>query len=170
VAIQGLPEQRECPQCNTVMKPFWVQSRKPDVDVELDRCHNCGGIWFDAGELETATGRRVIKSSKPCNRYCPKCLIPLLNADLTTGVAVETCRSCGGTYLDAKDIVAVTKHAPARPPEDVSFLCPTCQQRKPFSTAQVTAVGTECGECAKKAGGGKESGVFGSFVAWLRGD
>lgn len=170
----ALPTKRECPQCNTVMKPFLVQSRKPDVDVELDRCHHCGGVWFDAGELELATGRKVVKSSKPCDRFCPKCLIPLLNADLTTGVAVETCRSCGGTYLDAKDIATVTRHQPAKPPEDVSFLCPTCNQRKPFATAQVTSVGSECTDCATKHGRawkeGENESMFGSFVAWLRGD
>ena len=168
-----LPTQRECPQCNTPMKTFWVQSRKPDVDVELDRCHNCGGIWFDAGELELATGRSVISSKNPCDRYCPKCSIPLLNADLTTGVAVESCRICKGTYLDALDIAIVTKHAPAKPPEDVSFLCPTCKQRKPFASSQATSAGTECSDCATKHGRetdhGKAKG-FGSFVAWLRGD
>ncbi|GMU60187.1 MAG: hypothetical protein AMXMBFR34_19500 [Myxococcaceae bacterium] len=172
---KGLPTERECPQCNTVMRPFMVQSRKPDVDVELDRCHTCGGVWFDAGELEIATGRKVIKSSKACDRYCPKCLIPLLNADLTTGVAVETCRSCGGTYLDVKDIAIVTRQKPARPPEDVSFVCPTCTQRKPFAYAQVTAAGTECAECAQKSGKASDEekakgSMFGSFVGWLRGD
>ncbi|MEW6431709.1 MAG: zf-TFIIB domain-containing protein [Myxococcota bacterium] len=171
---EALPTQRECPQCNTVMKPFTVQSRKPDVDVELDRCHNCGGVWFDAGELELATGRKVVKSSKPCDRFCPKCLIPLLNADLTTGVAVETCRSCGGTYLDAKDIATVTRDKPARPPEDVSFLCPTCKQRKPFASAQVTSVGSECMDCATKHGRAWKTGdsesMFGAFISWLRGD
>ena len=84
-----LPTERECPQCNTPMKAFTVQSRNPGIDVELDRCHACGGVWFDAGELEIATGRSVIKSKSASDRYCPKCLIPLLNADLTTGVAVD---------------------------------------------------------------------------------
>ena len=147
VESHDLPTERECPQCNTPMKPFMVQSRNPGIDVELDRCHACGGVWFDAGELEIATGRSVIKSKSPSDRYCPKCLIPLLNADLTTGVAVEACRTCKGTYLDARDMAMVTKHAPAKPPQDVTFLCTSCRDRRPFATAHATARGTECNDC-----------------------
>jgi Zn-finger nucleic acid-binding protein len=172
-----LPTQMECPQCNTPMKSFWVQSRNPGVDVELDRCHACGGVWFDAGELEIATGRTVAKSKSASDRYCPRCLIPLLNAELTAGVAVEACRSCKGTYLDARDMDTVTRKKPVKPPQDVSFVCGSCKQRKPFAHAQITPLGTECGECFASHGSphvgqdvkDRES-TFSSFIGWLRGD
>ncbi len=51
-----LPTTMACPQCSTKMESFWVQSRNPGIDVELDRCHSCGGVWFDSGELEVASG------------------------------------------------------------------------------------------------------------------
>ncbi len=147
-----LPTHVECPQCNAKMKSFWVQSRNPGIDVELDRCHSCGGMWFDAGELEVSTGRKVLKSKSTSDRYCPRCLIPLLNAELTAGVAVEACRSCKGVYLDARDMDTVTKHAPVKPPEDVSFICEACGKRKPFALAQTTALGTECSDCFARTG------------------
>lgn len=172
-----LPTQMECPQCNAPMKSFWVQSRNPGIDVELDRCHKCGGVWFDAGELETATGRSVIKSMRASDRFCPRCFIPLLNAELTAGVAVESCRTCKGTYLDSRDMHTVTRSAPVKPPEDVSFVCESCGQRKPFATAQPTARGTECGDCFVRNGSAAASedvkaraSVFGSFIGWLRRD
>ena len=172
-----LPTEMECPQCNTPMRPFMIQSRNPGIDVELDRCHNCGGVWFDSGELEIATGRSVIKSMRGSDRYCPRCFIPLLNAELTAGVAVEACRTCKGTYLDARDIHTVTRQAPARPPEDVSFVCSFCNERKPFATAQPTPNGTECSDCYAKHGSPvvsadelERASTFSSFVGWLRKD
>lgn len=172
-----LPTEMECPQCNTKLRPFLVQSQNPGIDVELDRCHGCGGMWFDAGELEISTGRKVIKSTKPSDRYCPRCLIPLLNAELTAGVAVEACRACKGVYLDARDMHTVTRSAPVKPPEDVSFLCDSCGQRKPFAHAQTTSHGTECSDCFARKGSpepsaeAKERGsVFSSFIGWLRRD
>ncbi len=172
-----LPTSMECPQCNTKMKSFWVQSRNPGIDVELDRCHSCGGVWFDSGELEVATGRTVLKSKSTSDRYCPRCLIPLLNSELTAGVAVESCRSCKGTYLDSRDMDTVTRQKPVKPPEDVSFVCEACGQRKPFASAQTTAVGTECSDCFSRNGRPQLSqaekertSTFGSFIGWLRGD
>ena len=113
-----LPTHLECPQCNTRLRPFMVQSQNPNIDVELDRCHGCGGVWFDAGELEISTGRKVVPTRTPVkDRYCPRCLIPLLSAELTGRVAVEACRSCKGVYLDSRDMHIVTRQAPAKPPE-----------------------------------------------------
>ena len=167
----------ECPQCNTRMKSFWVQSRNPGVDVELDRCHACGGVWFDSGELEIATGRTVEKGQRPSDRFCPRCLIPLLNAELHSGVAVEACRSCNGVYLDSRDMHTVTRQKPVKPPEDVSFVCEACGERKPFAQAQPTPLGTECSDCYARKGSpavSKEAkeraSVFSSFVGWLRRD
>ncbi len=37
-----------CPRCGRAM------ARRPVGDVTLDVCPVCRGVWFDAGELETA--------------------------------------------------------------------------------------------------------------------
>jgi Zn-finger nucleic acid-binding protein len=44
-AAEGL----SCPICATSMEPF---NYAGDSGVILDRCHNCGGLWLDPGELE----------------------------------------------------------------------------------------------------------------------
>ncbi|MBL8912735.1 MAG: zf-TFIIB domain-containing protein [Archangium sp.] len=173
-----LPTGTECPQCNTKMRTFMVQSRNPNKDVELDRCHGCGGVWFDAGELELSTGRTVAAGKTPVkDRYCPRCLIPLLEATLTGGIAVENCRHCKGTYLDAKDLAICARAAAAKPPPpDVSFACDSCKQRKPFAGAETTPNGTWCADCLAKKGttldaqAKEKTSMFKAFVGWLRGD
>ncbi|MFT3711320.1 MAG: zf-TFIIB domain-containing protein [Archangium sp.] len=172
-----LPTGTECPQCNKKMRTFMVQSRNPNKNVELDRCHSCGGVWFDAGELELATGRSVKATAKPTNtRYCPRCLIPLLNAEMTGGIAVESCRHCKGTYLDARDIAQCARAQKAQTPPSVTFQCDGCKKAKPFDGAEVTPKGTLCSECMAKGAAvldaqeKEKTSIFKSFVGWLRGD
>ena len=50
---------RDCPDCRTRLQPFWVPARRLGDEVELDRCSDCGGVWFDAGELSDASGKSV---------------------------------------------------------------------------------------------------------------
>jgi len=41
--------KRKCPRCNIGMdKVFFLEY----TDILLDRCSNCGGFWFDGGELD----------------------------------------------------------------------------------------------------------------------
>jgi Zn-finger nucleic acid-binding protein len=50
-ALKGLlPEsQAECPVCVVPMAPYrWKQT-----DVPLDRCGQCGGLWFDGHEIDS---------------------------------------------------------------------------------------------------------------------
>ena len=35
-----------CPKCSGRLEPYTFEA------VALDRCHECGGIWLDRGELE----------------------------------------------------------------------------------------------------------------------
>ncbi len=49
--------ERNCPDCTTRMQPFWVPSRRPGQEVELDRCNQCGGVWFDADDFAEASGQ-----------------------------------------------------------------------------------------------------------------
>jgi uncharacterized protein len=40
-----------CPKCGFKMKTILVN------EVEIDKCFNCGGLYFDDGELEKVSGR-----------------------------------------------------------------------------------------------------------------
>jgi Zn-finger nucleic acid-binding protein len=43
-----------CPECGYFLRRFPVGH---DVAFGLDRCGNCGGMWFDGNEWETLKGR-----------------------------------------------------------------------------------------------------------------
>lgn len=40
-----------CPKCGIKMKPIEINK------IEIDKCFNCGGLYFDDGELEKVTGQ-----------------------------------------------------------------------------------------------------------------
>ena len=46
----GEPLQRKCPDCNVPLQPYMESTN--GVDITIDRCVRCGGVWLDAGELE----------------------------------------------------------------------------------------------------------------------
>lgn len=169
---------RDCPDCSTRMQSFWVPPRQAGPEVELDRCHDCGGVWFDAGELAAASGRAVTLKREETDRLCPACDLPLHDGELSGGVEVETCAKCRGTFLEARDMAALSKRTPAKKaPGGTGFVCDACGERRPFSQAQATLTGLECEGCVsakvappappEKA---EAASVFGKFVGWLRGE
>lgn len=42
----------ECPKCHSTMEEVTFGR-----NMVIDRCTNCKGIWFDAGEAETLKGK-----------------------------------------------------------------------------------------------------------------
>ena len=169
---------RDCPDCDTRMQAFWVPSRKAGAEVELDRCNDCGGVWFDAGELSAASGRAVTEVGEETDRRCPACEVALVEASLAGAIEVETCPECEGTFLEARDMDALVKKGKAKQaPGGTGFVCDGCGERKPFSLAQATLTGLECAACVKAKNAppapvekAEASSVFGKFVGWLRGE
>lgn len=96
----------KCPKCAGEMKPLVHQS------VEIERCRDCSGLWFDAfehEELKELSGSERIDSpprSSPArggNGQCPKDRQPLFRM-LVAGqphIAIETCGFCHGVFFDA---------------------------------------------------------------------
>jgi Zn-finger nucleic acid-binding protein len=169
---------RDCPDCDTRMQAFWVPSKKAGAEVELDRCNDCGGVWFDSGELAAASGRSVTGTGEETDRQCPACDASLHEASLAGSIAVETCPECAGTFLEARDMDALVKKSkPKSAPGGTGFVCDACGQRKPFSLAQATLTGLECDVCVKAKSAppappekAESCSVFGKFVGWLRGE
>ncbi len=170
---------RDCPDCRTRLQPFWVPARRLGDEVELDRCSDCGGVWFDAGELSVASGKSVTATKTKTDRRCPGCGAMLLQAQLADGPEVETCPSCRGTFLEARDLEALAKKSPSsrRPANGTGFICDGCGARKPFSEGQATLTGLECADCTKDHGGPppppaqeEARSAFGKFLGWLRGE
>jgi len=86
-------------------------------EVRIDRCTNCGGLWFESGELDalrkdTWMADYVIDSGDPkvgrqYNRIekvlCPECGV-LMNEEFDADqphIMYETCPSGHGAFLDA---------------------------------------------------------------------
>jgi Zn-finger nucleic acid-binding protein len=101
--------QLQCPKCQGSLEAV-VYS-----EVEVDRCTNCKGIWFDLMEAQTlkkiqgsesidtgdaATGSKFDKIG---NINCPKCQTQMTKmVDLKQPhIRYEKCPSCYGIWFDA---------------------------------------------------------------------
>lgn len=171
---------RDCPDCGTRMQAFWAPPRKGGEELELDRCNTCGGVWFDAGELLAASGRAAKSTREPTDRPCPVCHVGLELGVLSNGVEVETCPRCRGTFLEARDLEAITRRTPSKGSLAVKggtgFVCEGCGERKPFSQGEATLTGLECRACidarqappteAKQV---EATSAFGRFLSWFSG-
>jgi Zn-finger nucleic acid-binding protein len=98
-----------CPACKRPLR------EKGAGDITLDMCYGgCGGIWFDAHELERVGPRaagalhsiwqlpsRSEDSDGP--RACPRCPEQMLDRKWfsdTLKVEIDQCPKCGGIWLD----------------------------------------------------------------------
>jgi len=95
-------------------------------EVDVDQCDRCGGIWFDAHELERVLGlghleplqRRGAPRPGDDDRpgHCPRCggdgyLVRIISPHAK--IHVDTCAVCGGKWLDGGEI-DVLKESTAR--------------------------------------------------------
>jgi len=83
--------------------------------VEVDRCSECHGLWFDLLEheqLKKMEGSEVIDSGAPqvgkindhiTRIQCPVCNIPLIGMVVLdqAHIRYESCTVCYGAYFDA---------------------------------------------------------------------
>lgn len=90
--------------------------------MTLDLCYGgCGGIWFDATELERVTARAAatlhtiwqvpathVKLTEP--RVCPRCAGQVLDRKWFSDsqkVEIDQCPQCGGVWLDAGEFTRI---------------------------------------------------------------
>lgn len=94
--------------------------------LQMDRCHLCGGMWLNRGELDRlvdaqdedvrwmdldlwAEAHKV--TGAVSERECPYGHGPL--ATLTygdSGVQVDVCRTCGGIWLDSGELERIVDY------------------------------------------------------------
>ena len=105
---------RHCPDCEIEML------QKSFFGVLVDTCPNCAGIFFDEGEvnaIRSQGGERAFYELddlvQPCPFYfapdeqntyrkCPNCLACMRRVQYlyTSPVTLDSCDSCGGTFID----------------------------------------------------------------------
>lgn len=100
----------KCPSCKNALR------EKGAGELTLDVCYGgCGGIWFDATELERVSARAAatlhsiwnvpvsnVKLLEP--RMCPRCPELVLERKWFSElqqVEIDQCPKCGGIWLDA---------------------------------------------------------------------
>ena len=105
----------KCPACDNALSPTTTDS------ITVDVCKNgCGGLWFDAGELEKvdnateSAGEALLdmegNGSSPApngQRMCPKCTgQPMMRhfASTRKQVEVDECPGCAGVWLDSGEL------------------------------------------------------------------
>jgi Zn-finger nucleic acid-binding protein len=110
---------KQCPKCKVELTP------KSIGPVEVDECHSCKGIWFDADELRQA--RDATDSdlnwmdfeiwrhqdqfkSGTSPRKCPACGDPMVTLEYgASAVAIDYCKSCDGTWLDRDEFKRIVE-------------------------------------------------------------
>ncbi|MCA9214472.1 MAG: zf-TFIIB domain-containing protein [Planctomycetales bacterium] len=109
-------EPMNCPKCET----HKLEATRVN-DVELDRCSQCRGIWFDAHELDTVLGldskeTHALKKGKPddwLNRKharCPRDGSEMLRVYSASNheVILDQCGKCGGIWLDGGEFAKLS--------------------------------------------------------------
>ena len=106
----------KCPACTGTLR------EKGAGGMTLDVCYGgCGGIWFDATELERVNARAAttlhtiwqvptaeVQLSEP--RVCPRCPEQLLERKWFSDsrkVEIDQCPRCGGIWLDAGEFTRI---------------------------------------------------------------
>ncbi len=95
----------KCPKCEKEMRP------KNYGDVEVDKCPECSGFFFDQGELETlmaggAEGVKEIEYSELSNKQdmmigsCPRCNVDMEPYLGPGNLRIDRCTKCSGVFLD----------------------------------------------------------------------
>ena len=106
-----------CPKCRADMEVIEFDG------TEVDRCTICNGIWFDSGEIEIMRSKDAAaaidtgdaatgKQSNALDDYqCPRCSGAMVRV-VDPGqphIWYETCSSCNGSYLDAGELLDLSK-------------------------------------------------------------
>jgi uncharacterized protein len=112
----------KCPACSSELSGVSAGA------IQLEVCsHSCGGVWFDAGELEKLDEREecagkdvlrpmrnqnvVVDRTKP--RQCPKCESTTLTKQMHDSqyqIEIDSCPKCSGIWLDLGELEALRSH------------------------------------------------------------
>jgi Zn-finger nucleic acid-binding protein len=125
-----------CPACKSALAPI------DDGGIVLDRCQDCGGTWYDRGELQAVlarpppdedrlpsgaqpaadgTLRFELKQTTPEYRPCPHCRQPMMRRNYGTmsGVVIDVCGR-HGAFLDAGELERIRAFVASGGPEAAS--------------------------------------------------
>lgn len=106
-----------CPKCNNDMETLEYEG------IEVDRCKNCKGIWFDVGESYSLRGKNAAaaidtgdpvkgKQTNEIDSYrCPRCgggMMRMVDPQ-RSHIHYEECTACRGSFFDAGEFADVAE-------------------------------------------------------------
>ena len=120
----------DCPKCsvgklneitvrtNTLYRSPVLQGEGVNVDLTLDQCFVCNGVWFDAGELkkylaENITivnspeiGQALMRGADQKIAQCPHCQVEMVKKQTPEDVSMTSdfCEKCQGVWLDSTEL------------------------------------------------------------------
>ena len=111
----GKGGEMDCPLCKNPMIVLELEQ------VEIDHCIDCGGIWFDSGELELLVAdaqqaRRLVSSFRQASdigeksRRCPICLKKMqkiLVGQENEPIVIDRCSKSHGLWFDRGELSQV---------------------------------------------------------------
>lgn len=110
-----MSSDKECPRCRVGLHARNVsRSSAEEPSIEIDRCNECKGLWLDRGELSSLIPELtpVARPKGTTQMLCPTCHVPLTRAIYScTDVAIDLCKSCSGTWLDAGEFKSIKSSA-----------------------------------------------------------
>lgn len=101
----------QCPRCGSFMQEEYY-------GLTLDLCRTCGGIWFDADELQEAlqqpSSARMVVIPSPTppvlrdhSLQCPRCGSAPLTTRRIHGGQVHGCEQCHGVYVGSRTFLKI---------------------------------------------------------------
>ena len=109
----------KCPRCKSALERIDLGEFGGEyAAVVIDSCSECGGVWYDKGELDArdesiwtdvedldfetrlSDGRRAI---------CPRCEVSLapVSPSAAREVVIDRCPDCFGFWLDAGELESI---------------------------------------------------------------
>jgi uncharacterized protein len=110
---------KDCPRCHNALSVTTLRGVNNVIGV--DSCSNCGGIWFDKGELSKVDKivepvaiefRHLPSPQKQMEpMHCPKCSPKFLMQKALhprdEKVILDYCPNCNGIWLDHGELEAI---------------------------------------------------------------
>ncbi len=153
---------RICPACGSKMQLFRVRG------VEIDRCQWCGGVHFDAGEVEAASATPVVftVSDVLSAERCASCGVEMREAEMK-GLRAASCPRCQGVFLDGEAVRRLLGDAHPAPleQEEVTFCCSVCGTELGVGEGMASGAGLTCARCYGQSDAGSPGAWSGPAVA-----
>lgn len=165
---------RTCPTHRAPMQRL-ITATAAGKELEIDRCGECGSLWFDAGELQMLASHRALPAGPGFEHFCPSCSDPSRDPAVGGTFSAARCTRCDGTFLDGPTVARLHGERLPQPPDasarsqELGFLCAKCEGRFPYSQGNAIAHGLVCRSCLKGAvGSPTATGLEGVFDAVMR--